>query len=196
MKSDVCKLTNSVSDLNDVFVQVEKSSVYAGLDLKQSQRLRLLSEELVDMLPELLSYASGDFWVEAEGSSFELHVSLVPEKLSSDVRDKLLSVSSTGKNSAAVGILNKIRIAAEILISDYAEASAAAPINLDFFNMGISQDYGLYTSAWTLNSYRQEAKKNNEDWDELEKSIIANLADDVLVGIKGNRVDIVAKKKF
>ena len=33
-------------------------------------------------------------------------------------------------------------------------------------------------------------------WDELEKSIIANLADDVIVSVKGNRVEIEIKKNF
>ena len=34
-----------------------------------------------------------------------------------------------------------------------------------------------------------------EDWDELEKSIIANLADDVTVGINGDNVEMVITKK-
>ena len=34
-----------------------------------------------------------------------------------------------------------------------------------------------------------------EEWDELEKSIIANLADDVTVGINGNNVEMIITKK-
>ncbi len=197
MKSNECKLTNSVSDLDSVFTEVEKCAVYANLNEKEALRLRLLSEEMVDMLPALLSYGSGEFWVEATGKSFELHVSLVPEELSSDTRERLLSVSSSGKNAAAVGILNKIRIAAEIMMLDYIEATDAAPVNFDFFSLGVSSNPSMYSTAWSLNSYRDSVKKEkSEEWDELEKSIIANLSDDVLVGIKGNQVDIIAKKQF
>ena len=35
-----------------------------------------------------------------------------------------------------------------------------------------------------------------ENWDELEKSIIANLADDVIVGVKGKEATIAVVKKF
>ena len=39
-------------------------------------------------------------------------------------------------------------------------------------------------------------KENKEAWDELEKSIIANLADDVLVGVRKDKVEILIIKKF
>lgn len=38
--------------------------------------------------------------------------------------------------------------------------------------------------------------QKKEKWDELEKSIVANLADNVVVGIDGRQVNIVLKKKF
>jgi hypothetical protein len=39
-------------------------------------------------------------------------------------------------------------------------------------------------------------KEQAEKWDELEKSVIASVADDVIVGVKGKRVDIVVIKRF
>jgi hypothetical protein len=56
-------------------------------------------------------------------------------------------------------------------------------------------------STWSLEGYRMEIQqaeetKRKECWDELEKSIVANLADDVIVGIDGREVNIVIKKKF
>ncbi len=43
-----------------------------------------------------------------------------------------------------------------------------------------------------------EAEKNDdpEAWDELEKSIIANLADDVKVGVLKDKIELVVIKKF
>ena len=35
-----------------------------------------------------------------------------------------------------------------------------------------------------------------EAWDELEKSVIASVADDVIVGVRGKRAEIVILKKF
>ena len=51
---------------------------------------------------------------------------------------------------------------------------------------------------WSLDQYRNTVKKENksEDWDELEKSVLASVADDVIVGVKGRQADIVIVKKF
>ena len=49
---------------------------------------------------------------------------------------------------------------------------------------------------WTLNRYKDAERNNAEPWDELEKSIIANLADDVIVAVKGNNVEISIIKNF
>lgn len=35
-----------------------------------------------------------------------------------------------------------------------------------------------------------------EAWDELEKSIVAKLADDVQVGIRSGKVELVIRKRF
>ena len=54
-----------------------------------------------------------------------------------------------------------------------------------------------YAYNWSLNNYRNVVHEENvEDWDELEKSIIASLADDVIVGVKGKKASIVVVKKF
>jgi hypothetical protein len=55
-----------------------------------------------------------------------------------------------------------------------------------------------YPYLWSLEQYRNDAKskKESEAWDELEKSVIASVADDVIVGVKGKRADIIVTKKF
>ena len=54
----------------------------------------------------------------------------------------------------------------------------------------------LLDDTWTLSRYKDSQKNSEEPWDELEKSIIANLADDVIVSVKGNKVEIVIVKTF
>ena len=73
-------------------------------------------------------------------------------------------------------------------------------------------DYGVetltgfdYTTSqktpkeWRLSEYKGDVARRNDSeriaaWDELEKSIVANLADDISVGIKGENVMIVITK--
>ena len=58
-------------------------------------------------------------------------------------------------------------------------------------------------TIWTLQTYRVDLDQARTDgdfaeeaWDELEKSIVAKLADDVAVGVRGDRIDLVIRKKF
>jgi hypothetical protein len=55
-----------------------------------------------------------------------------------------------------------------------------------------------YAYLWRLEEYRSSVNKKEQeaDWDELEKSVIASAADDVIVGVKGKCAQIVIVKKF
>ncbi len=200
MKSNVCKLPKGTADfdsLSEILRETEKCAVYNGLEKKEAGLLRLLSEELVEMLPGLLSFTSGEFWISTEGKSFELHTTLTPdEAMTSLRREEILKVSSSGKNTAAKGIVAKIRLAAELMLIDYNEVASILPVSeQSMYEMGIGSLASI--NFWSLETYRKQAeKKQGEEWDELEKSIIANIADDVLVGITGKSVEIVVKKNF
>ncbi len=205
MKTDICKLTNDKSALGTILAEAEKSAQYNGLDKKQSLQLRLLAEELAGMMPELLEVGSGEFWIENKGKEFELHASIKAERLSPFDKENVLSVSKSGRNAAAKGIVNKIKLVAEGMLDGYFTAVeiTGGSDYYDFYDMGAGMNFGMgygdqWTNAWSLNSYvnRAEADKNAEEWDELEKSIIANLADDVIVGVIGKKVDVIIKKTF
>ena len=186
MKSDVCKIAGDEASLKNILNEVEKTAAYNKLDSHSTGRLRLMAEELIGMLPELLEYADGDFWIEVENNKYELHTSLLPNKaMSSDKREKLLSISTSGKNEAGKGIMGKILLAVQMMMLDYSQVTTTAG---NFYEMGRS---------WSLETYRSYAKKQQgEAWDELEKSIISNISDDVVVRIHEKKVEIVITKAF
>ena len=51
---------------------------------------------------------------------------------------------------------------------------------------------------WSMEKYSENVKKNGDkkEWDTLERSIIANIADEIKVGIQGSRVEITVYKQF
>ena len=200
MKSNTCDLTKQGGGLSCILLEVEKSAVYNELNQKQTLQLRLLAEELVGMLPELLKNYEGRFWLESEAQEFKLHVALSAPEIDFAQHQNLLAVSTSGKNAAATGIMGKVRAAAESLLL-YADSPDVAPTfifaNTESPDMTFSTS-AYYAYTWTLEQYKKQVQqeKSADAWDELEKSIVARLADDVLVGIKGKHVDIIVQKAF
>ena len=201
MRSDIYELDRLSSDYRAIPAEAEKVAVYNGLDKKSTLRLRLLAEEMICMLPQLLIYGKGRFWIENKGSSYELHLSVTPYDMNASDRDKILSVSKSGKNAAVKGIIGKICASVEIMLENKAKLAVTDPYG--FYAMGAASiDPITDEMAWSLMNYinafdsEEEKQNRSEAWDELEKSIIANLADDVVVGVLNGKVDIVVKKKF
>ncbi|MBO6231587.1 MAG: hypothetical protein J6O50_13585 [Ruminiclostridium sp.] len=202
MKTDVYKFERSTTDIASINGLAEKAAQYCELDKKQSLKLMLLCEELVEMLPNLLQFGNGEFWIETDKKKVEIHsVVEADDLLTSLVREDILKVSSSGKNSAAKGIMNKIRIAAEVMLANYALTNTAAGTlpydssSFGFYDAGLADPYAG-GGVWSLGDYRKSVNSDTEEWDELERSIIANIADDVTVGIIGGKVEITVKKKF
>lgn len=204
MKTDIYKFEKAVTDFDSISEAAAKISAYNSLDKKQELRLTLLCEELVELLPNLLIFGNGEFWIENNGSSYEIHAVVeADDLLTAEDREEILSVSSSGKNAAATGIINKIRIAAETMLASYVDSAGASgvystvpDIDYAFYDQGMYADPLGYTNAWSLDRYRTEVKKGSDDWDELEKSVIAKVADDVTVGIIKGKVEIIVTKKF
>ena len=90
-------------------------------------------------------------------------------------KDCLFVISTSGKNAAAVGIMGKIRCAIE---------------------SAVLHRHAPNSNKWSLNHYRAQAQNEQDQRKELERSIIANLADDVIVAISGDCVDIAIIKTF
>ncbi|MBR4615113.1 MAG: DUF456 family protein, partial [Kiritimatiellae bacterium] len=126
------------------------------------------------------------FWIEEDAGEYKLCLNAKTE-VSSSARKDLLSVSSTGENVAARGIMGKIREIIEVGISHYDEIDRMnLQYGTNFYTCGAvgvdaadAMAGSLFT--WSLNQYRDSmaSQPESDAWDELEKSIVANIADDV-----------------
>ena len=191
MRSDVIAISRDADNLNKILCETEKTAEYAALNGKQAIRMRLIAEEFVGMLKELSQDFEGEFWIEREDLSFALVAQLhINEVMDKQTKRKFIDVSSDKKNAAAKGIMGKIRDVVENLLYPENAMYSASFISYQL------ETAVLLNDQWTLNRYRDAQKENEEPWDELEKSIIANLADDVTVAVKGNNVEIAIMKNF
>ena len=118
-------------------------------------------------------------------------------EFTADKKKELISIASNKKNAAAKGLIGKIRSAIENVLLDRDLAKAYNIANHFNYANGCSvgMDCPYY---WSLGDYKQYVKKDElpNEWDELEKSIIASLADDVIVGVKGMHANIEVVKNF
>ena len=198
MKSNVCKIENGTKDLAAILKESEKVAVYNELTHKQTLQLRLICEEIDGMLPNIIDAFNGDLWFEFEDGVCKVKISLRFDEFTAEKKEELVGIAKNKKNASAVGIVGKIRSAIENVFLD---ETSARMFSVSASSMYMSTDYHDrvdYSYIWKLEDYRNNARsaEKTEDWDELEKSVLANVADDVVVGVKGKQADIVIVKNF
>lgn len=181
----------------------EDFTTHMNFSPREVLHLRLLTEETIGMLRAILDTYDGEVWFEGDAFSYKICFS-VRASVDPDMRDALLDVSTTGENAASRGIMGKIGTAIANGLSDYSHAiDVTSEYNAGVgpaWRMGVDStvdtvDMSMY--SWSLSRYKSAIEDEmdsgadaNDEWDELEKSIVAQLADDVIVGVRGGKVQI------
>lgn len=203
MKTEIINISTNGTGMDKALELTEKTAAFCGLDHKSALRLRLLSEELIELMRSFTDLLLGDFWLEANDNKVEIHLKTdIPMDLKT--RKELLSVSSSGKNAAAKGLMGKIReMITTASLPEDPETKAMADQALGI--MALGGQIGSYagTYSWAMSTYVASVDKAyniqteaREAKDELEKSIVANLANDITVHIINSSVEITIYKSF
>ena len=175
------------------------------LDKRNTLRLNLLVEETLGMVKNMLDDFYGQLWFVLDGKTCEIHFEATAD-MNADKKEELLSMSSTGKNASARGFMAKLGEVISGALHGFGQTLDAygqqtmrygvvhAPTMMPTMDM---------TPIWTLSVYRNDLMQArgadevaDEALDDLEKSIVAQLADDVIVGVKGDRINLVITKTF
>ena len=200
MKSDVIHITNGGDGIAEALRQTEAVSVFKMLPKKDAIHLLLLTEEMTGMMKALTGEHEADFWIEDEDNTFRLHLKAETE-MNTELRQKLLAASTSGENMAAKGVMGKIKdLFNRILepteaaipqeyVSGWNNTMSTAEAAAVARNMSI-----VASNVWSLNRYKAVNKTSEEAWDELEQSIVANIADEIEIGIADNTVEMVIYK--
>ena len=196
MRSDIVQVNANGTGVEEALAQAEAVAAYKKLPYKDSLKLRLLAEEMMGLLQGLTGEVEAEFYIEDQDGEYRLHLNTVTE-MDAEKRLRLRETSNSGKTASATGILGKLRNLFEC---------ACEPVDTDvppFYTLGIvdaGMDPGaMTTTAWSLARYRDAVREDDsrrDAWDELERSVIANAADEIRIGIKGRRVEMTVIKKF
>ena len=200
MKTDVITVSSRGKQMEKALEQADKVAAYKGLSAKDALHLRLLTEEMMGMMRSITGEKEGTFWIEDQDGEYQLHLK-VRAMLTSEEREQLLAVSSSGKNESAKGLMGRLR---------------------DFFDWGSDADLSAYSSPlllpdafeqssspmldweWSMSRYERALSSQMEQgnqtvkeaWDELEKSVVSHVADDVKVAIRSGTVEMIILKKL
>lgn len=187
MKSDVIHISSNGEGIAEALKQTEAVAVFKGLSEKDAVHLMLLGEETTGMIKALTGERDAEYWIETREDVFELHLR-TKTFMNHEKREKLLAVSTSGKNTVK-GFMGKVRSAFEAAIGAMENGYD------DALRTGVMETGGgLGFTYWTLTQYKKSAAE--EEWDELERSIVAKLADEVKVCIIGSNVEMIIEKKF
>ena len=193
MKSDIM-----VIGTNQDFTKkaLDFTEQYAGnLPKKAHLRIRLVAEELMNLFRSITGEMEAKYWIENESNIFTLHLD-TETIMFAKKRQELMELSSTKENAAAKGVIGKIREAFELALLPEDEREAMlSRYSLFGFTSPDSMN-STPEDVWKMSDYIAEVNKSDdaefvqEAKDELEKSIIANLAKDVTISIRGDKVSM------
>ena len=190
MKSDVIWIKSDGDGMDAALLQAEKTASFVGIQGKDALHLRLLTEEMLGLMRSLTGTAEGRFWIETDKGLFKLHLA-VETFMDFEQKQKLLASSTTGKNEAARGFMGRIRTFFD-------------PIDGMPMFSNVSPDTMTSSMSWSMNAYQdvimarmaQQDEQAKEAYDELEKSVVTHVADEIKVSISGRDVEMVIYKKM
>ena len=193
MKSEVIAVSSKGGGMDAALAQAEKTAVELNLSPREAMRMRLMVEEMMSMMRSIIGQLEGKFWIETEERAYHL-VLQAKTLMDTTQRAQLLSASTSGKNKAHRGIMGKILAFFEPLPIEDNPAYLAESI------LPGEEDGEL---TWSLEAYRERLRKRKEasesaqeEWDELEKSVVSHIADNVEVSIRGYDVELVITRKL
>ena len=157
------------------------------LDKKSALRLMLLVEETLGMMNAMIERFDGEMWLSYDRGTCEIHLKVTAPSIGKDKKKEILAVSSSGKNVYENGFMQMVGGIIRTLLDNVGTgAYTDAP---DLYDV---------SPVWTLETYRAKLSDQPDEraFDDLEKSIVARLADNVIVGVKDNCVRMIIVKKF
>ena len=200
MRTEQIRVSSSGEGMEEALQMTEKFGLESGLIRKEDLRLRLLAEELFGMMRSIVGKIEALYWIEGEDQKYDIFLAGDVE-LNQDSRRKLIEVSSKHENAAAKGFMGKLRDMIGVMLLPEGDGHSMTSIGL--MTMGSPNEFIANSDAysWSLNKYREElqASDNEEarkENDELERSIVASLADEVSVSIEDSKVTIVTTIAF
>lgn len=176
MKSDIIMIDNQGKGFSDAVKETQRVARYAGLDRVNTLHLQLLTEEMLSLARNVTGEMKASFWLESESGVYSLHMS-TNAVLDTVKREELIASTTSRKNDAAKSFLGLVR---------------------DAFERAMAADKDYQPYEFSSDELEDLVGRDIElpEWDGYERSVLAKLADEVRIGIKGQEVQMTVTKRF
>lgn len=156
--------------LEDAIQTARSYSSAQNMNKASAMQLELLMEEAVGFVQSVAEQTKRDFWIEGTGVVYRIHICFAA-KVGSEEYKKLLEVSSSGRNMAANSFSGWIWNAVLTGMKN--------PVNKD---------------KGSKSAYKWQLSDAGISEEEIGKSILGALADDISVSVTSERVELIISK--
>ena len=192
MKSESIVISTNEGNIDKVLEVVEAFS--KDLDHKAGLRIRLLAEETMNLIRSITGEMDAEFFLERDDNQVRLHLNTNTIMFAAK-RKELMEISTSKENAAAKGFMGKIREVFELAMLPKDERSAReSRIGM----MGLVDPTALSATSsetWKMSNYKSSVEDMDQDTEfaqearnELERSILGNIAKEVEISIIGDDV--------
>ena len=207
MRTDITTIDSNGNGVQLALNRTEGLADVHMLTKKDRLHLRLLAEETFSMVTAIVGDFSAKYWAEGEEGEYRI-ILQADADITEEEEEQLLSISTSGENTASRGIMARIwkhykaalKENRKAAVMEAARGMTYSEAELLYGKLGTirfdGEDGEEY--AWSLKQYKSNVQKllKEDDsakgrWDELEKSIVANIASDVRVGVTEDHVKMV-----
>jgi hypothetical protein len=192
MKSESIVISTNEGNIDKVLEVVEAFS--RDLDHKTGLRIRLLAEETMNLIRSITGEMDAEFFLERDDDQVRLHLNTNTIMFAAK-RKELMEISTSKENAAAKGFMGKIREVFELAMLPKDERSAReSRIGM----MGLVDPTALSATTsetWKMSNYKSSVEEMDQNTEfaqearnELERSILGNIAKEVEISIIGDDV--------
>jgi len=190
IKSLICPIEGFSWDVERALNEVDSFSRLQSLGARQSEKLRLIGEELLGMVNGIFEVESGRFWIEKEGDEYT--VNLAAKSIIGSRAKAILD--STSKNVEYKGLSGLMKKAIDSMSQMFRDSGADYNFTeqIDCALSGI-EPISSEAVAWSLMRYNDSIERDEkaEMWDELELSVLKKISKDIIISYRNDRIDIL-----
>ena len=176
MQSEHIRIGNIERDIDRAYQLLDDYIFDVKLEGKNALRLRLLTEEIIRLAKSIVDETTLEMWFEGDSRLANIYLA-ADNNIDTNKQKELLSVSKTGENVADSGFFKQL-------------------VKAFLFEAPAEREWSLKDYRREVLNKRKEDKYSLEAWDDLERSLVANLADDIQVSIDKNKIKMVVIKDF